>query len=75
MVARSSTEAKYRSFAQATADLLWLQTLFKELFISSKIALVLCDNQLAVMLAHNPIFHSRTKYMEIDQSKYVIGVG
>ena len=28
--------------------------------------MVLCDNQSAVMLAHNPIMHSRTKHMEID---------
>lgn len=59
VVARSSTEAEYRSLAQATADLLWLQTLLKELLISSKIPLILCDNQSAVMLAHNPILHSR----------------
>jgi len=27
---------------------------------------VFCDNQSAVLLAHNPILHSRTKHMEID---------
>lgn len=66
VVARSSTEAEYRSLAQATADLLWLQTLLSELCVSTQQPLVLCDNQSAVMLAHNPIMHSRTKHMEID---------
>lgn len=66
VVARSSTEAEYRSLAQATADLLWLQTLLQELSIPTQQPLVLCDNQSAVLLAHNPILHSRTKHMEID---------
>ncbi|XP_058747018.1 secreted RxLR effector protein 161-like [Vicia villosa] len=66
VVERSSTEAEYRSLAQATADLLWLQTLFTELGIAIQQPLVLCDNQSAVLLAHNPILHSRTKHMEID---------
>lgn len=65
-MARSSTEAKYRSLAQATADLLWLQSLLQELCVPTKSPIMLCDNQSAVMFAHNPIMHSRTKHMEID---------
>jgi hypothetical protein len=65
-VARSSTEAEYRSLAHATAELLWIQTLLTELHIPYVAPVVLCDNQSAVMLAHNPIMHSRTKHMEID---------
>lgn len=66
VVARSSTEAEYRSLAHATAELLWIQTLLTELHLSVPVPTVLCDNQSAVMLAHNPIMHSRTKHMEID---------
>lgn len=65
-MARSNTKVKYRSLAQAIVDLLWVQTLLLELNISTKQPLFLCDNQSAVMLAHNPIIHSRTKHMEID---------
>jgi histone deacetylase 1/2 len=66
VVARSSTEAEYRSLAQATADVLWLQTLLKELTVPFQTPTIYCDNQSAVLLAHNPILHSRTKHMEID---------
>uniref|UniRef100_A0A151UE46 Copia protein n=1 Tax=Cajanus cajan TaxID=3821 RepID=A0A151UE46_CAJCA len=27
---------------------------------------LLCDNQSAVAIVHNPIFHNKTKHMEID---------
>ncbi|MCI37103.1 retrovirus-related Pol polyprotein from transposon TNT 1-94, partial [Trifolium medium] len=66
VVARSSTEAEYRSLAHATAELLWVQTLLTELKVSFASPILLCDNMSAVSLAHNPIMHSRTKHMEID---------
>jgi hypothetical protein len=66
VVARSNTEAEYRSLAQATADALWVQTLLTELTEPFTAPVIYCDNQSAVLLAHNPILHSRTKHMEID---------
>jgi histone deacetylase 1/2 len=66
VVARSSTEAEYRSLAQATTDVLWVQTILTELTVPFIAPKVYCDNQSAVLLAHNPILHSRTKHMEID---------
>ncbi|MCH95277.1 retrovirus-related Pol polyprotein from transposon TNT 1-94, partial [Trifolium medium] len=66
VVARSSTEAEYRSLAHATAELLWVQTLLTELQVSFAAPIILCDNLSAVSLAHNPVMHSRTKHMEID---------
>jgi histone deacetylase 1/2 len=66
VVARSSCEAEYRSIAAATADLLWIQTLLLELKVETLTPTLMCDNQSAVMLAHNPVLHSRTKHMEID---------
>ncbi|KAK2354410.1 putative mitochondrial protein [Trifolium repens] len=66
VVARSSTEAEYRSLAHATAELLWVQTLLTELHVSFTSPVIYCDNLSAVSLAHNPVMHSRTKHMEID---------
>jgi histone deacetylase 1/2 len=66
VVARSSTEAEYKSLAHATAELLWVQTLLTELLVSFTSPVIYCDNLSAVSLAHNPVMHSRTKHMEID---------
>jgi hypothetical protein len=66
-VSRSSTEAEYRSMAMATAELMWIQSLLSELGISSSTPPVLwCDNLGATFLAANPVFHARTKHIELD---------
>ncbi|XP_058215495.1 uncharacterized mitochondrial protein AtMg00810-like [Rhododendron vialii] len=66
-VARSSTEAEYRVMAQTASDLVWLQQLFSELHIPSSTPHVLwCDNKSAIALACNPVYHARTKHIEID---------
>jgi histone deacetylase 1/2 len=66
LVARSSTEAEYRSMAHTTADLLWIQSLLHELQVPVHTPTLLCDNLSAVALSHNPILHSRTKHLELD---------
>lgn len=66
-VSRSSSEAEYRALASLTCELQWLQYLFKDLHISLDQPIsVYCDNKSAIYLAHNPIFHERTKHIEID---------
>lgn len=66
-VARSSTEAEYRAMAQTASDLVWLQQLFSKLHIPSSTPHVLwCDNKSAIALACNPVFHARTKHIELD---------
>ena len=67
VVSRSSTEAEYRSLAITTAELYWLRMLFQEIQIPLKVAPVLwCDNVNALALASNPVFHARTKHIEVD---------
>ena len=66
LVARSSTEAEYRSLANTEAELLWVQSLLTELKISFQPPRILCDNMSTVALTQNPVLHTRTKHMELD---------
>ena len=66
-VARSSTEAEYRGLADTTSELLWLRWLLTDLGVSTSSATPLyCDNQSAIHIAHNDVFHERTKHIDID---------
>ncbi|XP_015168891.1 uncharacterized mitochondrial protein AtMg00810-like [Solanum tuberosum] len=66
-VARSSTEAEYRALAVATAEATWLQYILRDLgvFLTSPVS-AKCDNIGAIHLAHNPVFHSRSKHVALD---------
>jgi hypothetical protein len=67
VVAKSSTEAEYRAMAQVTAELYWLQMLLKDLRLPLTTPPVIrCDNLGAMALASNPIYHARTKHIEVD---------
>ena len=66
-MAHSNTEAEYRALADTTSELLWLRWLLKDLGVSTSFATPLYyDNQSAINIAHNDVFHERTKHIEID---------
>ena len=66
-VSRSSTEAEYKSLANATAEMMWIQRLLTEIGVPhSPVARLWCDNIGAKYLSANPVFHARTKHIEID---------
>jgi histone deacetylase 1/2 len=66
-VSRSSTEAEYKSLANATAEMIWVEALLRELGVKLKEKPCLwCDNLGATYLSANPVFHARTKHIEID---------
>ena len=67
VVSRSSTEAEYRALAQATSEAVWIQALLDELKIKLAAAPIMwCDNQGAIALAYNPVYHAKTKHVELD---------
>lgn len=66
-LSKSSTESKYRSLAVASAELAWITRLLLNLGITTQPTPALfCNNKSAIYLASNPIFHARTKHIEVD---------
>ena len=66
-VARSSTEAEYKALADGIAEILWIRALLSDLhFSSDPMTILWCDNLGATYLSVNPIFHARTKHVEVD---------
>ena len=67
VVYRSSVEAEYRSMATTTYEVTWLLYLLKDLHVlHNKLVLMYYDNQVALHIAANPVFHERSKHIEVD---------
>ncbi|KAM1824444.1 hypothetical protein ACFX13_024030 [Malus domestica] len=63
-VSRSSAEAEYRQLAYTAEELSWFRSLFKDLHLIPP--QIWCDNISSIALASNPVFHARTKHLEVD---------
>ncbi|KAL4203588.1 hypothetical protein AMTRI_Chr01g104680 [Amborella trichopoda] len=66
-VSRSSVEVEYQAMETTTCELVWLKYLLHDLGNThSQPMLLYCDNQGALHVASNPVFHERTKHIELD---------
>ena len=65
-VSRSSAEAEYRAMANATSEIIWIRNLLSFLGVLVPSANMYCDNQAAIHIANNPVFHECTKHIEVD---------
>lgn len=52
--------------ANATSEVIWLHNLLRCLGLSVSTAILHCDNQETLYIAANPLFHERTKHIEVD---------
>lgn len=65
-VALSSTEAEYMALSSATKEAIYLQKLLGEIQLHCPEKIIINgDNQGALHLVKNPIFHNRTKHIDI----------
>lgn len=65
-VAQSTTEAEYVAIAECTKDVLWYIQLLKDLSVHMQLPIkVNSDNQGAILLTRNNLFHKRTKHIDV----------
>ena len=65
--ARSCDEAKYQAMALATCELIWLKHFLQEVrFGKDEQMKLICDNQVALHISSNLVFHERIKHIEVD---------
>ncbi|GJZ53952.1 RNA-directed DNA polymerase, eukaryota [Tanacetum coccineum] len=65
VVALSTTEAEYMALTEAVKESIWLKGLLIELGVNLRSMIVNCDNQSAVHLSRNAMFHERTKHINV----------
>lgn len=65
-VSLSTTEAEFIAASEATKEAMWLKQLFADIGESTSEKLVLfVDNQSAIKLIKNPVYHKRTKHIDV----------
>ncbi|KAK3003520.1 hypothetical protein RJ639_018195 [Escallonia herrerae] len=66
-VTLSSTEAEYVAATMATQECVWLKRLISDIYAKVEYVIPIhCDNESAIKLAENPVFHARTKHIEVQ---------
>ena len=67
VVARSTAEGEYRAMATTCCELTWLLALLRDLTVKPPLPMHLfCDNQAALYIVKNLVFHEQTKHIEVD---------
>jgi hypothetical protein len=65
-IAQSTAEAEYIAASNASREAVWLRKLMSGLFQERLETIVIhCDNQSCLKLTENPVFHDRSKHIEM----------
>jgi hypothetical protein len=66
-ISLSMIEAEYIVACSASCEAIWLQKLFTGLFdLEMESTMILCDNQSCIKMTENPMFHEKSKHIEIQ---------
>ncbi|XP_048232350.1 uncharacterized mitochondrial protein AtMg00810-like [Ricinus communis] len=67
VVTRSSAEAEYHMMTSTASELIWVKQVLKDMKVETMEPMkMFCDNQAARHIASNPVFHEKTKHIEVD---------
>ena len=62
----NTTEAKYIAACSASSEVVWLRKMLSGLFdLQMDATCIYCDNQSCIKLFENPVFHDKSKHIEI----------
>lgn len=64
-VAMSTTEAELIAASEATKEIVWLSRLLCEITTVTEIPVLMVDNMSTLKLVNNPIFHKRSKHIDV----------
>ncbi|KAH9752994.1 hypothetical protein KPL71_014922 [Citrus sinensis] len=65
-VALSSAEAEYIAATESACEAVWLRRILKDLqFNQDAATTIYCDNMSAIALTKNPVFHAKSKHIEL----------
>lgn len=65
VVALSTTEPEYIVATEAIKEVIWLQVLLTELHLIHSKATIYTDSQSCLHLCKNPVYHERTKQIDV----------
>ena len=64
-MALSTTEVEYVAVTDAFKEAIWLQGILKEINLMNGLVAVYSDSQSVIHLSKNPVYHERTKHMDV----------
>ncbi|MCO5602945.1 hypothetical protein L7F22_057086 [Adiantum nelumboides] len=65
-IALLSAEAEYKGATVVACEVAWLELLLEDLGIQVQRPIVIhCDNLSSIQFAQNPVFHAKTKHIEV----------
>ena len=65
IVACSTTDAEYMAISEACKEAIWLRGLYAELCGDSSCPTIFYDSQSTIYLTKNPMYHERTKHIDV----------